>query len=121
MTEVEIDEDDAASSPRKRHRDVRNRRRLSLAALSAREHDRASASFEVGEVEVGRKNPVRLGRGAAERREQDEASLAAEPARRVRKACEKRHLELLLHLTCRTHARVQRVSEKDQKDAEQEA
>src|SRR6266576_4638964 len=51
--QIEVDQRHAATCPRKSNGEIRDRRRLSLAARGARDQDRRSTPVDVHELEVG--------------------------------------------------------------------
>ena len=114
--EVEVDQRHALPGACERDREVGDRRRLAFFLEAARDHDRACAALEVGELEVRAQHAECLGLRAVRVLQHHELPLVAQPARRLGDAGEQRKAEALADLVRAADARVERVPEEGEAD-----
>jgi hypothetical protein len=119
--QIQVDEDHAPARPCERDREVADRRRLALLLARARHHDGARLHLQVGEVEVDAELAVGLGLEATLVVEHAQAAGLAQRARRDRDAREQGQAEPLGDLVGAADARVERLGQGDEHQADDDA
>ena len=117
---IQVYDRDLATSPREDHREVRQRRRFPLRRDGAGNHDHPYTPIDVLEFKIGPDHPEDLGLGRGSILDHlQRLALLQRPTRRLYRP-EKRQTKGVRQLVRAPNARVQRVAQQRERDAEQE-